>query len=64
MKNLYLFAIYNGINAKNHFISDIVEAKNENKAIKKLLNKVYFCDSEQKRILGKCKKAILIHQIK
>jgi len=61
---LFLVAIFNSVNAKNHFISEVVEAKNENEAKAEFINKKYYFDSEQKRLLGTCRKANVIHEIK
>jgi hypothetical protein len=60
----YLLAIYNGINAKTHFISEVVEAANEGEATNLFIGKKYYFDSEKKRILGTCRKAEVIHLIK
>ena len=60
----YLLAVFNSKNSKNHFVSEVIEATNENEAEKNLIGKKYYFDSEQKRILGTCRKAIVIHQIK
>ena len=59
----YLINIYNSVNAKNHFITDIIEAKNINEAEKIIVGKKYFFDGDQKRILGTCRKAIVLHEI-
>lgn len=63
MQNQYLIKVFNSVKAKQHFIIDIVEAINEEQAEEININKVYFFDSAKKRILGKCKKATVIHKI-
>lgn len=59
----YLIEIFNSVNAKTFFIADIVQANNEIEAEKSLIGKKYFFDSEQKRLLGTCRKANVIHEI-
>ena len=59
----YLIEIFNSVNAKTFFIADIVKANNEIEAEKSLIGKKYFFDSEQKRLLGTCLKANVIHEI-
>jgi hypothetical protein len=61
---LYLVSIFNSVNAKAHFISDIIEANNEAEAEKSFVGKKYYFDHEQKRLLGTCRKANVIHEIK
>jgi len=65
MANLktYLIAAYNSKNAKKHFISDLAYGINEIEAENSLINKTYYFDYEQKRILGTCRKAIVINEI-
>lgn len=60
----YLVSIFNSINAKAHFVCEIVEAKNEIEAENSFVGKKYYFDSEQKRLLGICRKANVIHEIK
>jgi hypothetical protein len=59
----YLIEIFNSVNAKSFFIADIVEAQNENEAEKIVIGKKYYFDSEQKRLLGTCRKANVLHEI-
>ena len=59
----FLVSVFNSLNSKEHFIIDIIEAENENEAEKKIVGKIYYSNSEQTKILGKCKKAIVIHRI-
>ena len=61
--NTYLIAIFNSVNAKKHFVSDVVEAENEKDAETKFIGKKYFYDYEQKRILGTCRKVEVINKI-
>ena len=63
MMKTYLINIYNSKNAKTYFLTDIVEAHNPNEAEKIIVGKKYYYDSEQKRILGQCRKAIVLHEI-
>jgi len=62
MKN-YLVKIFNSKNAKNYFVTDIIQAETEKQAESKLINKKYFSDSAESKILGICKKAEVIHEI-
>lgn len=59
----FLIAVFHSKNAKNHFISDIVEAENERDAENKLIGKKYFYDYAQTRILGTCRKAEIVNEI-
>jgi hypothetical protein len=59
----FLVSVYSTLKSKQHFIIDIIEAENENEAEKKVIGKIYYSDSDQKKILGKCKKAIVINRI-
>jgi hypothetical protein len=59
----YLVGAYSSKSEKQHFISDLVQANNEIEAEKLLINKVYYRDSLQTKVLAKCVKAIVIHQI-
>jgi hypothetical protein len=61
--NLYLILIYNSINTKNHFMQEVIEAENETEAENKLINKKYFLDSAQSKILGVCRKVKILHKI-
>ncbi len=61
--NAYLVACFSSKKAKQHFIIDIVLASSQQDAEKKVLNRVYFRDFEERNILAKCKKAETIRQI-
>lgn len=59
----YLIKIYNTKNAKNHFVTDLIQAETEKQAENKVINRKYFFDSAETKILGVCKKAEVIHEI-
>ena len=59
----YLINAYNSKTAKKPFISDIVEARNEQEAEELTINKVYYFNSARTIILGKAKKIKVIHAI-
>jgi hypothetical protein len=59
----YLIKIFNSKNAKKHFITDLIQADTQKDAENKVINKKYYFDSLETRILGICKKAEVIHEI-
>ena len=59
----FLVSVFSNLKSKQHFILDIVAAENENEAEKKIVGKIYYSNSDQTKILGKCKKAIVINRI-
>ena len=61
--NKYLVKVYNKLNEKNHFVTDIVEALNKIEVYTILKDKIYYKDSERKHILGTCKKIEIVHEI-
>lgn len=56
----FLLEIYRTKKSTLPFITDIAEAESESEAKQKLLNKKYFFDSEQRRLLGTCRKAEVV----
>ena len=59
----YLVSIFNTKKDKKYFITDIITAQNENELFTLLIGKKYFKDSDQKRILGTCRKFEVIREI-
>lgn len=60
---LFLFNVYRTKKSKKPFLSDISEGLNETEAMQKLINKTYYFDSEQKKVLGIGRKIKLIRII-
>lgn len=59
----YLIKVFSSVNAKQHFIADLIEANSRSEAESKVLGKKYYFDSEQKRVLGVCRKAEVVREI-
>lgn len=59
--NKYLVKIYSKISEKRHFVIDLVEVENERKLNEILMNKIYYKDSDRKKILGTCKKIEIVN---
>lgn len=60
---LYLINCFNSVNAKKPFITDIQEANTEQEAVNKAIKIIHYMDSAKTRLLGKVRKAEVIHQI-
>lgn len=63
MEKRYLIKVFNSVNAKNHFITDLINAIDETELEKKAIGKVYYKDSDRKNVLSTCRKIEIVHII-
>ena len=65
IKNMrqFLIKIYNSVNASNHFIVDLVSVNNGYELDAALIGRKYFRDSDNRKLLGVCRKFEIVHEL-